>query len=388
MAFFLQPAGQWLPSVAPLGRLRLAELARVGGYCFLDRAASDLEFGKVQTLERQLAEWIAHRTLLRQGDRIGVAVSGGADSTALLLLLHALAADHGWQLSVVHYDHGWRPDSGDDATWVGELAARLQLPFHLGNGAALPPRANREQAARRDRHAFFHHLIATGQADCIATGHTQDDQAETVLLRLLRGAGPAGLRGILPSRSLVAGAPPGSPPGSPLGLIVRPLLGLSRSALRSWLEDRGQSWREDPTNLDLSLRRNWVRRELLPMLQGEFNPAIAHSLATLAEVMRAEEEYWAQVTTPLADKLWRVEGHQLIASRTQLQAYPLALQRRLLREGVRRLRGDLLRLQFHHVEVVVQALCLAPRPPRQFLLAGVICHLNARSLRLVRPNAL
>lgn len=388
MAFFLQPAGQWLPSVAPLGRLRLAELARVAGYCFLDRAASDLEFGKVQTLERQLAEWIAHRTLLRQGDRIGVAVSGGADSTALLLLLHALAADHGWQLSVVHYDHGWRPDSGDDATWVGELAARLHLPFHLGNGAALPPRANREQVARRDRHAFFHHLIATGQADCIATGHTQDDQAETVLLRLLRGAGPAGLRGILPSRSLVAGAPPGSPPGPPLGLIVRPLLGLSRSALRSWLEDRGQSWREDPTNLDLSLRRNWVRRELLPMLQGEFNPAIAHGLATLAEVMRAEEEYWAQVTTPLADKLWRVEGHQLIASRTQLQAYPLALQRRLLREGVRRLRGDLLRLQFHHVEVVVQALCLAPRPPRQFLLAGVICHLNARSLRLVRPNAL
>lgn len=376
----MQPEDQWLSGALPAWGRALPERTKVAGYVFPHSATPDLKFGKVQSLEQEVAEWIARRDLLHPGDRIGVAVSGGADSTALLLLLAELAPAHGWQLAVVHYDHGWRSDSAADANWVADLALRMQAPFHLGVGAALPPSSNREQRARHHRHAFFHQLIATGACDRIVTGHTRDDQAETILLRLLRGAGPAGLAGILPSRPIAAGAPAAT--------LVRPLLGSSRAALRSWLQARGQSWREDPTNQDLSLRRNWVRAELVPLLQGEFNPALDAALATLAEVMRGEEEYWAQVIAPMADNLWHVEGPQLIASRTQLQGLPLALQRRLLREGVRRLRGDLLRLQFHHVESVVQAICRAPQRPRRFPLAGVICHVTARELRLVGPNAL
>ncbi|MGH9519490.1 MAG: tRNA lysidine(34) synthetase TilS, partial [Terriglobales bacterium] len=290
-----------------------------------------------------------------------------------------LASDQGLQLSIVHFDHAWRPESGADATWVGALAARLQIAFHLGHAAGPRPTANREQSARRARYGYFQGLIAAGVADRIATGHTQDDQAETVLLRMLRGAGPAGLAGIWPSRPIAVGAAPGT--------LVRPVLGLSHAALQDWLRARGQIWRDDPSNQDQSLRRNWVRHALMPILRQEVNPALAAGLGTLAEVMRAEEENWAQVMGPLADKVWRVEGVELITMRAELLAFPLAAQRRLLREGVRRLRGNLLRLQFHHVEAVVQALRQGPHPPRHYLLAGVECQLNRREVRLGRPPA-
>lgn len=379
----LQEECQWTFRAVLKLAFALVELTRKSVYSFL--AGLEGEYGnrKMPTIEKQLAEWIALRHLPRPGDRVAVAVSGGADSVALLLLLLELAPEQGWQLSVAHYDHGWRADSAADATWVRELASRLQLSFHQGRAIAPRPTSNREQHARRARYGFLQELITAGIVDRVATGHTQDDQAETLLLRLLRGAGPAGLAGILPSRPIGAGAATGT--------LVRPLLDISHASLQAWLRERDQTWRDDPTNLDRTLRRNWVRQELVPLLSRELNPALGASLGTLAEVMRAEEEYWAQVMGPLADNIWRVEGSQLIATRARLLALPLAVQRRLLREGVRRLRGNLLRLQFHHVEAVVQALRQGPRPPRRYLMSGAVCQVNTREVRLsqpARPDAL
>ncbi|MGH9478261.1 MAG: tRNA lysidine(34) synthetase TilS [Terriglobales bacterium] len=300
-----------------------------------------------------------------------MAVSGGSDSVALLLILQELSQPLGLQLALVHLDHGWRPDSAADAEFVAALARRLELPLHARRAAPPPPGGNREQLGRRLRYAFFHRLIAAGELDCVATAHTADDQAETVLLRLLRGASPAGLAGILPSRDQ--------------GRIVRPLLALRRLELRQWLQRRGQPWRDDPTNLDLTRRRNRIRLETLPQLSRQFNPRLVERLAALAEVARAEEAFWASYLPPLFERTFAPSPAGLSAPRSALAALPPALQRRLLREAVRRLQGDLRQLDFAALETLLAWLALPPAPPRQWQLGRVACRLSARSLQLAAP---
>jgi tRNA(Ile)-lysidine synthase len=344
-------------------------------------------------LERQLANWVRRHRLLGPGDRIGVAVSGGSDSVALLRLLHAAAESCGWQLAVAHFDHGWRPSSGADAEFVAGLAAALGLPFHLGRASAprgQPPRRDPEQTARRQRYAFFHALIAAGHIGRIATAHTLDDQAETVLLRLLRGTGPGGLAGVLPLRGLERAAP-----GEPPDLVVRPLLWATRVELRAWLDTLGQRWREDPTNLDLTRRRNWVRHQLLPMMTAA-NPALARRLAATAELAQAEEAFWASYLAPLSQRLWTPSsggagGLAIRARRADFALLPVAVQRRLLRDGIRRVQGNLHRVDFHGIEAVIAALADALPQPRRFHCGAVICRLDARQLELaprpVQPGA-
>jgi len=340
-------------------------------------------------LERQLADWVRRHRLLGPGDRIGVAVSGGSDSVALLRLLHAAAESCGWQLAVAHFDHGWRPSSGADAEFVAGLAATFGLPFHLGRASAprgQPPRHDPEQTARRERYAFFHALIAAGHVGRIATAHTLDDQAETVLLRLLRGTGPGGLAGVLPLRGL-GRATPGKPPD----LVVRPLLWATRIELRAWLDTLGQRWREDPTNLDLTRRRNWVRHQLLPMMTAA-NPALARRLAATAAIAQAEEAFWAGYLAPLSQRLWTPVGDRghgglaIRARRAELAPLPVAVQRRLLRDGIRRVQGHLRRVDFQGIEAVIAALADAVPRPRRFHCGAVICRLDARQLELApRP---
>jgi len=335
-------------------------------------------------LARQMADWVRQHHLFAPGERVGVAVSGGSDSVALLRLLHAVAEAWGLQLAVVHFDHGWRSDSAADAVFVAELAAALGLPMHLGHAGA-PPSADIEQVARRQRYAFFQSLIDAGQLTRIATGHTLDDQAETVLLRLLRGAGPGGLAGVLPARDLGSGRP------GQLGAVVRPLLWASRAQLRAELNALGQVWRDDPSNLDLSRRRNWVRHQLLPMMTAA-NPALAHRLAATAEVAQAEEAFWAGYLAPLSQRLWTPAGDRghgglaIRARRAELAPLPVAVQRRLLRDGIRRVQGHLRRVDFHGIEAVIAALADAVPRPRRFHCGAVICRLDARLLELA-PSA-
>ncbi|MGH9467308.1 MAG: tRNA lysidine(34) synthetase TilS [Terriglobales bacterium] len=306
--------------------------------------------------------------LLGPGDRVAVAVSGGADSVALLLLLHAAGARRGWQISVAHFDHAWRAESSADAEFVQALADRLGLPLHSGRAAAAPAQ-DREQQARRQRYAFFASLIAASSADRVATAHTADDQAETVLLRLLRGCSPAGLAGILPRRN---------------DGIIRPLLGLGRAQLRAWLAERNETWREDPSNADLRHARNLLRHRFLPELAAGFNPALAAHLANFAELARAEEAFWAGYLDPLWRRLWAPGPDGGSFPRDALLALPLAVQRRLLREAVRRLQGDVRALDSLALQQVLDWAGSPARHPRRRQIARCECLITAHKVELRR----
>src|SRR5579864_954304 len=220
--------------------------------------------------------------MFQTGQRVGVAVSGGADSVCLLHVLVELGPRWNLRLSVLHLNHQLRgEESREDARFVAELAARLGLPFYLGEAdvgrIARKSGDNLEQAARNERSRFFLDYLRSGAADRIALGHTRSDQAETVLFRFLRGSGSAGLAGIRPVTT---------------DGFVRPLLNVDRANIEQYLRERNITWREDSTNLSLDFARNRIRRELLPMLEREWNPAIAETLAHTAEWAREEEAYW------------------------------------------------------------------------------------------------
>lgn len=237
-----------------------------------------------------------NREHIRPGDRVCAAVSGGADSVALLLLLHAANAlprnGLGVGLSAVHVHHGLRGEEADaDLAFVQELCGRLEVPLHIhhANVAERVARSREageaetiEEAARELRYECFARLIGEGHTDSVLTAHTLDDQAETVLMKLMRGAWTEGLSGIHPV-VVTDGARPGK--------VVRPLLGVRRIKLESYLRGLSQTWRTDSSNADETFRRNRVRHHLLPILR-EYNPAIDQALANLAELAREDEARW------------------------------------------------------------------------------------------------
>src|SRR5579862_590382 len=256
-------------------------------------------------LEQRVLANIRRRKMLNPGDRVGVAVSGGADSVGCLRLLERLHRRLGIALLVVHFDHGLRGTESDaDAEFVVELARRLGLECLMERGdvlaTALKNKWNLEDAGRRMRYAFFERLVAKGKATRIAVAHTEDDQAETVLAHLLRGTGPTGLSGIHPET----------------GPIVRPLLGERREAVRQYLREIEQPWREDSTNLDVRRVRARVRERLLPMLERDFANHVTSRLAALAGLAREEQVFWdALVEDRLRRFVRRDRGKSLIGIR-------------------------------------------------------------------------
>ncbi|MBZ5511905.1 MAG: tRNA lysidine(34) synthetase TilS [Acidobacteriia bacterium] len=309
-------------------------------------------------LDRVLS-YVRHHGLIRPGDRVGVAVSGGADSVALLRLLLEARAELGIVLSVVHFNHKIRgADADADERFVRDLARDLDLEFHCGSGDtpayARQHKLSLEAAARTLRYAFFDRLTADATVHRVATAHTRDDQAETVLMRFLRGSGTKGLSGIYPGvggwiSASVEGQAPDIPPAP---CIVRPLLDISRDELRAYLDRLGQSWREDRSNVDVSFARNRLRHEIMPVLR-QLNPALDETLSQTAEIARAEEEYWTEHVRCLLPKLRTqsaIDNRQSAIQLDSLLAQPLALQRRLIRA----LAGQHgLRLEFQHVDEVL-----------------------------------
>jgi tRNA(Ile)-lysidine synthase len=240
------------------------------------------------------------RENIRPGDRICVAVSGGADSVALLLALqeaNGAARDSlGIGISATHVHHGIREaaESDADLSFVRDLCLQHDIPLHIYH-ADVPARAaeNREtieEAARETRYAFFRNLIASGHVDSVLTAHTLDDQAETVLMKLLRGAWTEGLSAIHPVVTVETAASSSQQPAR-TGKILRPLLFTTRAQIESFLKARDQPWQTDSTNADTTYTRNRVRHELMPQLRT-FNPSIDQTLANLAELAREEESRW------------------------------------------------------------------------------------------------
>jgi tRNA(Ile)-lysidine synthase len=289
----------------------------------------------VHSLPERVLSYVRRLELLNAGERVGVAVSGGIDSLALLRLLLELRGELGIVLSVVHFNHKLRGAESDlDQAFVAALAREHGLEFYCEagdvGGHAAQERVSIESAARELRYAFFHRLLGANGPEglkpdendgrCrgpegplfhgseeaasrssdggflgrppsqylhkIATGHTLDDQAETVLLRVIRGAGLRGLAGIHPTLVVE------DDQGEVYGEIVRPLLTTRRRDLECYLRELGQSWRDDATNLSMKFTRNRVRHLLLPLLEKEFNPSVAETLGDVAQIARGEEDYW------------------------------------------------------------------------------------------------
>ena len=267
-------------------------------------------------------------------------LSGGADSVALL---HALAAIPGLRLVAAHLDHGLRPGSAADAAFCRALCRRLGVRLRVGR-ADVRARAARdgagiEAAARDERRAFLETVRGAEGARWIALAHTGDDQAETVLLRLLRGSGSAGL-GAMRARA---------------GRVLRPLLGVTRADVVDHLAAHGLDWREDPTNADPKILRNRVRHELIPYLEARFNPALREALARTASVLAAEADVLRRTAASIAV---RRRGRVAILARAETVAAPRAIGRLAVRAAIRSA-GGLRAVTLDHVDAVLD---LAARP--------------------------
>lgn len=273
----------------------------------------------------------ALESLLPGAQKLLVAVSGGADSAALLRLLASPTQSWSYALEVAHLDHALRPESAEDAAFVRALCLELGLPFHTARvdvaRIAESKGWNHEDAARRVRYSFLTRTAKRLGADAVLTAHTRDDQAETVLMQLLRGA--AYLQG-MPARR---------------GRVVRPLLNVPRSALRAYLEGLGQTFLEDPTNVDLSRTRAWVRHVLLPALEARY-PHVKGTLARHATLQQGQAEHFHSLAARLLAQSSGLGVPELLAQ-------DAATQRAVIAEQLRRASVP---VDAPHLEAVRQAL--------------------------------
>ena len=327
----------------------------------------------VASLQDRVRLAIVGDALIRPGARVLAAVSGGSDSVALLLLLLDVAGDSGFTVAgVAHVNHGLRgAESARDEAFCRALAARLGLAFEVRHrNVALLAKEGRvsvEVAARHARYECLAEIASALKADTIATGHTRDDQAETFLLRLLRGAGASGLSGIRPRR----------------GDIVRPLLDIRRDELQAYLAGRRQSFRSDATNRDIGVPRNWVRHRLLPLLARQLNGDIVEVLARDAAVLRDDaalldclaEENAARLVQEAGDGIARLDA-------AGLGALHPALARRVVRAALDGLESSRFR-GFDHVEQVL-AVARADRSRAAADLPGVRVERNGARVVLYK----
>jgi len=284
-------------------------------------------------LHARIHRTLRSRHLLERNQRILVAVSGGQDSLCLIKLLLDLQPKWEWQLGIAHCDHRWRSDSEANANYVKQLATNWHIPFYCYT-AEQPPKS--EAAARQWRYQAFSAIAQTNGYNCIVTGHTASDRAETLLYNLIRGSGADGLQALIWRRSLDSGL-----------VLVRPLLDVTRAETAQFCQDMQLAVWEDATNQDLKYARNRIRQELLPYLQTHFNPQVESALAQTAELLQAEVEYLEQAAHQLRlraqTEASRAEGKSNLSplaphpsplklNRHLLQTAPLALQRRVMRQ--------------------------------------------------------
>ena len=306
------------------------------------------------------------RGLIVPGDRVLAAVSGGPDSVGLVALLLKLREEMPLEVRLAHFNHRLRgPEADEDERFVGELAGRWVLPLKVGSaevrGRAAAKKLNLEEAGRDLRYAFLRRAAASAGATKIATGHTMTDQAETVLMRLMRGAGISGLGGIAP---LAAGEP------CP---VVRPLLGIAGPDLRAWLAAEGLPFRLDASNRDRRFLRNRIRAELLPELERRYEPRIVAHLARLAEIAREEDELLNGFVGELADEFVIRRGREISLDMRTLPLLLPALARRVGREFLRQVLGDLRDVSFEDVA----SLCALGEGKQFTLRKGVVLRREA-----------
>jgi tRNA(Ile)-lysidine synthase len=330
----------------------------------------------MHALLRKLLATARERDLFPSPGLAVVAVSSGPDSMALVHALRELDKVLGIKLMVAHLDHGLRDiEAVGDAAAVGELAGELGLPVEFGVRRVAPePGESLEEAARELRYGFLGEIAARHGARYVAVGHTADDQAETLIMRLLRGAGPRGLQAMTPLSQRVGVT------------VVRPLLDASRTVVRSYLSDRQINFRLDRTNNDLRLLRNRIRRVLVPLLETEFNPGVTATLGRTAELMNEVDDHLTRVAEQALDAgVLRPEGDlddHLELDLGRLSTYDLILRRYLLRQALLRLVSDLRGIGFDHIDALLDLTRGSQRSRRVDLPGGLVGLREGNSLSL------
>ncbi len=307
---------------------------------------------KSKMLRKKIKQTIAEHRMFQPGDKVLVGVSGGPDSVALLHLLVEMAPRYGLTLAVGHLNHALRGTAADrDADFVAELARRVGLPLHADKRDVRRfrryHRLSLETAARQVRYSFFDELVTRHGFTRIALGHQMDDNAEQVLMNLLRGSGPTGLSGIPPVRD---------------GLIVRPLIHVDRQQIMDYLAREDHDYVIDESNTDGRHLRNRIRSELIPLLAAEYNPRIVYNLNKTANVCRSENRWLEQTLDPIFDSCVVEHTECKIAMPvSKVTGLDPAVQRRLFRRAIQQVAGDLRKVSFDNIEAV-RALAAVGKP--------------------------
>lgn len=306
-------------------------------------------------ITEQIRRTIKKYDMIKTGDRVVVGVSGGADSVSLLYILSELKNEFGISIYVAHLDHMLRgSESEKDMEFVQGIAEQLSLPISTDRvdikTTAKEEGLSIEECARDARYDFFVRVAKEFKANKIAVGHTKDDQAETILMRVLRGSGTRGLGGIPPLRQMNG------------CVLIRPFIEIWREEIERYLKDNKIPYRQDASNQSLDYFRNKIRHDLLPYINKDYNPNIKDILTHIAENVYQDYEY---IRTSAENKFPScavdITQDRIILDLKRFSKYPKAIQKELLRLAIARVKGDLRRVEFRHLNELEELILTRPQ---------------------------
>jgi tRNA(Ile)-lysidine synthase len=293
---------------------------------------------------KRVRETLEKQGMLSYGDRVGVAVSGGPDSVALLNVLIIIAPEYGLELSVLHLNHGIRGEASDnDETFVSEIAKSKGLPLRAKT-VSVPAimkkkKGSLEEISREERYKFFEEILREDNLDKIAVGHNLEDQAETVIIKFLRGSGMEGLRGMLPIRD---------------GIYIRPLINVARSEIDSFLEKEGIGFVRDESNGSAKFMRNRIRNELIPELRDKYNNSLVATINRTATILRIEDDFMQRTVEAILSD-WGIsrDENEVRIEITKLAPLHEALRQRIIKELLEDKTSPKKGIGYRHVRAVM-----------------------------------